>query len=158
MSQANRARAPQVRASRGPEFRGCLTRNGHEHFEKRTLEPRVVRMSQAKWVRSPQVRASRSTDFRGCLTRSGPEHLGNRILEPGCEDVPGESGQSTSSQGISGPRVPRMSDAKRAGTLRESHLGARSCENVPGEMGQITLRLDILLSVLRLRPLRHASP
>ena len=37
-------------------------------------------------------------------------HIGTRS----CEDVSGETGQSTSSQDISGPKIPRMSEVKRA--------------------------------------------
>ena len=72
MSQAKRARSPQVRTSRTAEFPGCLARDGREHFEDR----RVPRMSHAKRVR----------------TRREPNAAGQSR-----EDVLGEAGQRTKS-------------------------------------------------------------
>ena len=41
-------------------------------------------------------------------------------MEPSCEDVPGETGQITSSKGISESGLPRMSHAKRASSSSSS--------------------------------------
>eukprot|EP00959_Pyramimonas_sp_CCMP1952_P155492 3252988-Pyramimonas_sp.AAC.1 len=71
MSQAKRARTPQITASQIPEIRGCLKRNGLERFENRILERRFARMSQAKWARFPQARTLGNPELRVRLKRNG---------------------------------------------------------------------------------------
>ena len=90
--------------------------------------------------------------------RKWPDHLGaGHLRGQGCEDVSGESGLNTSTQGVSEPRVARMSQAKVAGPpwgrasrnpefrgcltrklqdhLSSGHLRGQSCEDVSGESG-----------------------
>ena len=78
-------------------------------------EPRVARMSRAKVARPPG-RASPRSELRGCRRRKWPEHHGaGHPRGQSCEDVSGEGGLTTSVQGISEPRVARISQAKAAG-------------------------------------------
>ena len=102
-------------ASRSPELRGCLRRNGLDRVARGISEPRVGRMPLAKRARQALARhlgaqscedvpsetgwttsreAYRSSELRGCLKRNALNHL---------------------SRGISEPRVGRMSQAKRPG-------------------------------------------
>ena len=127
-------------ASRSPELRGFLRRNGPDHLSRGISEPRESRMSQAKRAGPPLARhlraqgfgdvsgetgrttsraASQSPEFRGCLRRNGPDHL---------------------SRGISELRVWRMSQSKRAGPPLARHLRAQSFEDVSGETARTTSR------------------
>ena len=101
-------------------------------------EPRVPRMFHAKRAGTPREL-----------------HLGTQS----CEDVPSsETGQITSSQGISKPRVPRTSHAKRARTLRTPHLGTQSCEDVSGETGQVIPSQEISEArIPRMSPAKRAG-
>ena len=62
-------------ASRSPESRGCLRRNGQDHLSRGISEPRVSGMSQAK--------------------RAGPR-LARHLRAQSFEDVSGETGRTTS--------------------------------------------------------------
>merc|ERR1712060_347261 len=120
-------------ASRSPELRGFLRRNGPDHLSRGISEPRESRMSQAKRAgprlarhlraqsfedvsgetgRTTSRAASQSPEFGGCLRRNGPDHLAH---------------------GVSKLRVWRMSQAKRAGPPLARHLRAQSLEDVSGE-------------------------
>eukprot|EP00959_Pyramimonas_sp_CCMP1952_P167350 3497535-Pyramimonas_sp.AAC.1 len=65
MSQAKVAGPLLGRASRNPEFRGCLRRRFPDHLKSKHLDPRVARISSD--VSSPVS--------RGCLTRNRPPPL-----------------------------------------------------------------------------------
>ena len=67
MSQAKRARPPQVQVSLRPEWRDCLRQNWLDHLARGMSEPRVARMPQAIWAGPVQVTASLSPELRGCL-------------------------------------------------------------------------------------------
>ena len=129
MSQAQLARPLQVRASLSPELRGRLRRDWPDHSGHGISEPKVGRMSQAKLARPPQVRASLSSELRGCLRRKGPDHLRSRhVLAQSCKDVSGETGQTTSGQGISELRVARMSQERLAGLPQVTAFGSSELE------------------------------
>ena len=89
-------------ASRSPESRGCLRRNGQDHLSRGISEPRVSGMSQAKRAgprlarhlraqsfedvsgetgRTTSRAASQSSEFGGCLSRNGQDHLAHDISE-----------------------------------------------------------------------------
>ena len=73
-------------------------------------------MTQAKVALPLQLRASQTPELRECLMRKWPDHHGpGHLLGQSCEDVSGTSGLTTSVQGISAPRVLRMSQAKLTG-------------------------------------------
>ena len=73
-------------------------------------------MSQAELAEPLWGRAYPRSTLQGCLRRQWPEHLtSGRLGTQSCEDVSGESGLNTSPQGVSQPRVARMSHAKVAG-------------------------------------------
>ena len=67
MSQAKRARPPQVQVSLRPKWRECLRLNWLDHLARGMSEPRVARMSQAIWAGPVQITASPSPELRGCL-------------------------------------------------------------------------------------------
>ena len=67
MSQAKRARPPQVQVSLRPKWRECLKLNWLDHLARGMSEPRVARMSQAIWAGPVQITASPSPELRGCL-------------------------------------------------------------------------------------------
>ena len=73
-------------------------------------------MCHAKVAGPPWARTYPRSELRGCLMRKWPDHLGaGHLRGQGCEDVSGESGLNTSTQGVSEPRIARMSQAKVAG-------------------------------------------
>ena len=138
MPQAKVARPPRLRASRNPELRGCIRRKWTEHYGAGHLrgqrcedvssenglntsaqgipEPRGARMLQAKVARPPWGRAPPRSHLRGCRRRKWPEHVcSGRLGTLSCEDVSGESGQTTMGQGNSEVRLARMSQAKVPG-------------------------------------------
>ena len=137
MSQARRARPPQVRASLSPEVRRCLWLNGLDHLASGISKPRVGRMSQAKLSGPPRA-----------------QHLRARS----CEDVSGELGRTTS-RSISEPRITKMSQAKPDGPPFARHLGAQSCKDVSGEIGGTTSGQAIFEPrVARMSQARRAGP
>ena len=98
-----------------------------------------------------------------------------------CEDISGECVLTTSAQGISVPRVARMSEGKVArpprgmvsprselrGRLRRKwpdhpssgHLGTQSCEDVSGESGRTTMEQSISeVRVARMSEAKVARP
>ena len=78
-------------------------------------EPRFARMSQAKVAGPPWGRAFLRSELRGWLMRKWPDHQGaGHFGTLSCEDVSGESGLTTSAQGVSEVRVARMSQARVA--------------------------------------------
>ena len=73
-------------------------------------------MSQAKVPGPPWGSAPPRSEFGGGLTRKWPEHLNpGHIRDQSFDDVSGGSGLNTSPQGLSQPRVARMSQAKVPG-------------------------------------------
>jgi len=137
MSQARRARPPQVRASLSPEVRKCLWLNGLDHLASGISKPRVGRMSQAKLSGPPRA-----------------QHLRARS----CEDVSGELGRTTS-RSISEPRITKMSQAKPDGPPFARHLGAQSYKDVSGEIGGTTSGQAIFEPrVARMSQARRAGP
>ena len=92
-------------------------------------ELRVARMPQAKGAGSPQVTAAPSPELGGCLRRNGPGHLRSRhLLAQSWEDVSSERGQTISGQGISEPRVARMSQERLAGLPQVTAFGSSELE------------------------------
>ena len=127
-------------ASRSPELRGCLRRNGLDRVARGISEPRVARMPLAKRARQALARhlgaqkgedvsgetaritsrtASRNPELRGCIRRNVHDHL---------------------SRGTSELRVARMSQVKRPGKPRARHLRAQNCEDVSGGTCQTSSR------------------
>ena len=102
------SRAPSL----SPELRGCLRRNWPDHLSR-------------------GIRRCLGTNGRTMSDHLRPGHLGTQS----CEDVSRETDRATSGQGISEPRVARISQAKLTGQPRARHFGTQSCEDVSSETG-----------------------
>ena len=128
----------------------------HDHLLKQTKRSRHPRYLGA----NRPVKHSWSAlcpEMRGCLRRNWPDHLADGISKPRIARISQAKRagppQVTASPN---PKVSRMFQAKWAGQHLARHLGAQICDDVSGETGRTSS--DLVISKDRRVRMSQAKP